>query len=138
MPANRASSSPTVERLARSARRARDAGCPGGRCGSIVYVQRFPSDLRLDVHYHAIVLDGVYTGFESPDKSLRFHPAAKLTDDEVTWLVGHIAVLVTGHLRRGGYLDDDLVLIDESGEDLDEEASHQAAQRRRTSPVCKG
>ena len=101
-------------------------------------MQRFSSDLRLDVHYHAIVLDGVYTGFESHGKSLRFHPAAKLTDDEVTWLVGHIAVLVTGHLRRGGYLDDDLVLIDESGEDLDEEATHRAAQRRRTSPVCKG
>jgi hypothetical protein len=90
-------------------------------------VQRFSSDLRLDVHYHAIVLDGVYTGFESHDKSLRFHPAAKLTDDEVTWLVGHIATLVTGHLRRGGYLDEDLALVDESGEDLDEEATHQAA-----------
>lgn len=76
-------------------RRARAAGRRGGRCGSIVYVQRFSSDRRLDVHYHAIVLDGVYTGFDSSGSSLRFHPAKQLTDDEVTWLVEHIAALVT-------------------------------------------
>ena len=62
-------------------RRTRDTGHPGGRCGSIVYVQRFCADLRLDVHYHALVLDGVYTGFDSHDNSLRFHPASRLTNE---------------------------------------------------------
>lgn len=33
----------------------------------------------------------------------------------------------TGHLRRRGYLDEDLSLANESGEDLDEEATHHAA-----------
>jgi len=108
-------------------RRARDAGRPGGRCGSIVHVQRFSSDLRLDVHYHALVLDGVYTGFDLRDDSLKFHPASRLTNDEVTSLVGHIAALVTGHLRRRGYLQHDQTLADESAEDLDEEATHHAA-----------
>ncbi len=46
-------------------RRARDAGDRGGRAGAVVCTQRFDSALRLDVHFHALVLDGIYTGFGS-------------------------------------------------------------------------
>ena len=61
-------------------RRARDHGRPGGRGGAVVCTQRFDSALRLDVHFHALVLDGVYTGF-GWDESLEFHQATSLRDD---------------------------------------------------------
>jgi len=57
----------------------------------------------LDVHYHGLFLDGVYTGFDD-SQPLRFHPASQLTDDEVASQARHIANLITGHLRRRGYL----------------------------------
>ena len=36
------------------ARRARDQGVPGGRCGSVVYTQFFDSALRTDLHWHGM------------------------------------------------------------------------------------
>jgi Putative transposase len=39
---------------------------------SLTIVQRFGSSLTLNVHFHAIVMDGVYA--EQPDGSLLFHP----------------------------------------------------------------
>jgi hypothetical protein len=107
-------------------RRARDEGIALGRCGSVVHTQRFDSALRLDVHWHGLFLDGVYTGFE-PTRPLAFHAASALTDSEVEWLVRHIRTLITGHLQRRGYLDEDAALVDESADELDELATHQAA-----------
>ena len=101
-------------------------GLSGGRSGSVVQVQRFDSSLRLDVHYHGLFLDGVYTGFDS-GRALTFHPANDLTDDEVVSLVRHIKVLIFGYLRRRGYVDDQAVLLDESEGELDELSIHQAA-----------
>ena len=80
----------------------------------------------LDIHFHGLFLDGVYTGFETR-QPLRFQPANRLSDDDVASQVRHMAVLITSHLRRRGYLDEDLNLIDESGEELGEQATHQAA-----------
>jgi len=42
-------------------RRARAEGDVGGRCGSVVQIQRFDAAIRLDVHMHGLFLDGVYT-----------------------------------------------------------------------------
>ena len=108
-------------------RRAKTQGHPGGRSGSVVQVQRFDSAIRLDLHFHALTLDGVYAGFDDPGCPLTFHPAADLTDDEVDWLVRHIKALINGHLRRGGYLDEQDALLGESADDLDEMSTHQAA-----------
>ena len=94
-------------------RRAKARGLSGGRSGSVVHVQRFDSAVRLDVHFHGLFLDGVYNGFDS-GRELTFHPADDLTDDGVLWLVRHISVLISGHLRRRGYLDDQGALVDES------------------------
>ncbi len=41
--------------------RARRRGVAGGRGGAVAIVQRFGSALNLNVHVHALVLDGVYT-----------------------------------------------------------------------------
>ena len=41
-------------------RRAREKGVEGGRSGAVVFVQRFDSALRLNLHFHALFLDGVF------------------------------------------------------------------------------
>ncbi len=107
-------------------RRAREQGVASGRCGSIVHVQRFDSALRLDVHWQGLFQDGVFTGFDSRDP-LTFHEATPLTDGEVEWLVRHLRALIEGHLHRRGFLFGQSSLADESEEDLDELATHQAA-----------
>jgi hypothetical protein len=55
-------------------RRARRAGWADCHSGSVTVIQRFGSGLQLNVHGHALVLDGVFT--EAADGTLRFHPAA--------------------------------------------------------------
>ena len=42
-------------------RRARGEGIAGGRSGAVTIVQRFGGALNLNVHLHALVLDGVFT-----------------------------------------------------------------------------
>jgi len=51
---------------------------PHGRSGAVVVAQRFGSALNLNLHFHALVLDGVYA---SPDPFTRpvFHPASPPT-----------------------------------------------------------
>ncbi|MCP5040804.1 MAG: hypothetical protein GY944_07220 [bacterium] len=83
------------------ARRARDQGIHGGRCGAVVQVQRSDSAMRLDLHYHGLFLDGVYTGFDSASP-LEFHNATYLTNSEVESMVSHIRALIFGFLRRRG------------------------------------
>jgi hypothetical protein len=62
--------------------RAALAGVARGRSGAVVVAQRFGSALNLNLHFHALVLDGVYA---SPDPFTRprFHPAKPLTDRDV-------------------------------------------------------
>jgi hypothetical protein len=76
--------------------RAARAGTPGGRSGAVVLAQRFGGALNPNLHFHALVLDGVYTStglFTSP----RFHPAPPLTDGEVVRL---IAMITDGSIVR--------------------------------------
>ncbi|MCB9870140.1 MAG: transposase [Planctomycetes bacterium] len=108
-------------------RRAKAAGRPDGRCGSVIQVQRFDSAIRLDVHFHGLFLDGVYTGVGALRQPLTFHAARHLEDGDVRWMVRHIRSLVFGHLHRRGFLDEHAALSDESGDDLDEMATHHAA-----------
>jgi hypothetical protein len=41
-------------------RRAGQAGAREGRSGAVAIIQRFGAALNLNVHIHALVLDGVY------------------------------------------------------------------------------
>jgi hypothetical protein len=79
-------------------RRARRAGWANGHSGSVTVIQRFGSGLQLNVHGHALVLDGVFT--EATDGTLRFHPAAAPTDLEVAGLVATTRTRVLCLLRR--------------------------------------
>ena len=118
-------------------RRARDLGTPDRRCGAVVCTQRFDSALRLDVHFHALVLDGVYTGF-GPYASPTFHNAAPLRDGEVEALCRHIHALVSGHLQRLGYLDEHANLDPQAGTDLDELGTIHAAAIQGRIPFGPG
>lgn len=44
-----------------------------GRSGCVTVIQRFGGALNLNVHFHTLVLDGVFT--EDEKATLRFHPA---------------------------------------------------------------
>ena len=67
-------------------RRARSHGLPAGETGMVTSVQRFGGALNAHVHFHTLVLDGVFV--REPDGMLRFHPAAPPTDDDVRRVVG--------------------------------------------------
>jgi hypothetical protein len=82
-------------------RRAHDAqGVVDGRGGAVVIIQRFGSALNVNVHAHALVLDGV---FADRAGGLRFHPAPPPTGEEMESLLATIARRVCRLLaRRGG------------------------------------
>jgi hypothetical protein len=84
-------------------RRARQPGVPDGRGGAVAIIQRFGAALNLNVHIHALVLDGVYV---EEGGSLRFHEAMPPTDDEVDRLLGTIDRRLHRLLARRGVLDD--------------------------------
>jgi hypothetical protein len=93
-------------------RRARKAGIQHGRTGTVAFIQRFGSAANLNIHYHVVVLDGVFA--EAPDGMLLFHAAASPTDLELLHLVESVRTRVERHLlRRGlGDVDDDAVESD--------------------------
>ncbi|WP_181197928.1 transposase, partial [Enhygromyxa salina] len=52
------------------------------RFGAITFIQRADSSLRLNVHFHCLVLDGVYV--RDDEGELRFHSLGAPTHEEVT------------------------------------------------------
>jgi hypothetical protein len=112
-------------------RRARDAGIPDGRSGAVVVTQRFDSALRLDPHFHALVLDGIYTGL-ARSEAVRFQGSAPWCDAEIAWLVRHVRTLVLSHLVRCGRLDANHRLLEEPSDLADPlRACHAAAVQGR-------
>jgi hypothetical protein len=89
----------TVYRCVR--RLCRRAGGPSGRCGSVTAVQRFASSLGLNVHLHALVLDGVYRREEGADAPV-FHEAPALRDTDVARVVAQVRRRVTALLEKRG------------------------------------
>jgi hypothetical protein len=66
-------------------------------------VQRFGGALNLNVHLHALVLDGVFTNDED---GVRFHPVGRLTREDVAEVVAVVARRVARLLERRGLADD--------------------------------
>jgi hypothetical protein len=85
-------------------RRARALGWRAGRCGAVTVIQRFDSACRLDVHFHSIVLDGVYV--EDAAGQPLFRPLPAPTPAELAALVKAIVRRVERALRRRGFLGD--------------------------------
>lgn len=88
-------------------RRAAEQGVHDGRTGSIVATQLCDSALRVSPHFHAIVLDGVFTDLGA-GRTPRFCPIDPPTDEDVARLVRTIRNRVRTLLQRHGLLADDL------------------------------
>jgi hypothetical protein len=61
-------------------------------------VQRFGSSLNLNVHFHAIVMDGVYA--EQPDGNLLFHPLPAPRDEDIARLARAVCRKVTRYVGQ--------------------------------------
>jgi hypothetical protein len=80
-------------------RRARVQWCLArAQCGSITFVQRFGDALRLNVHFHSLLLDGVYAPSSSGPP--RFYPLPPPDDAEVARVVGAVATRIAKLLEH--------------------------------------
>jgi hypothetical protein len=82
---------------------AKRAGLDGTECGSVVCVQRFGS-LNLNVHFHVLVLDGVFS--RDPQGRVLFHPAPVPAVGDLRGIVERTERRAGAWLRRHGYLDE--------------------------------
>jgi hypothetical protein len=69
--------------------------------GGVTFVQRFGSALNLNVHFHTVALDGV---FSVAGKEPVFYQLPGPTDEEVSHLVEAVAHAVIERLRAKGYV----------------------------------
>ena len=72
---------------------------------AVTLIQRFGSALNLNVHFHMLFLDGVYT--ITPWGKSRFHRTIAPDRQELTELVHTISHRVAGFLEREGILERD-------------------------------
>jgi hypothetical protein len=93
-------------------RRMRDEDGVVGQSGAVSVVQRVNSDLRLNPHLHAILLDGV---FVANNGSPVFHPLTHLDDSDLADLLQVIRVRLVNFLLRRGIVDSrqELTLLDD-------------------------
>ena len=85
-------------------RRARAEGVANGRSGAVAIIQRFGAALNVNVHTHALVLDGVFA--DDGSGRLQFHPVAPPTDEEMDHVHATIARRVDRLVERRGVKDD--------------------------------
>ena len=67
-------------------------------CGAVTFVQRFGGALNLNVHFHTLVLDGVYDAREG----MRFRSLPPPDDDEVARVAASVARGIVRFLQRHG------------------------------------
>ena len=86
-------------------RRAQGDGVADGRGGAVAVIQRFGGALNLNVHVHALVLDGVFA--KDDGGTLVCHPAARLTALDVAEVLATVEPRIRRLLDRRGLGDDD-------------------------------
>jgi hypothetical protein len=93
-------------------RRARSQwGTPRGQCGSVTFIQRFGSALNLNVHFHTLALDGVYTSDKGD--ATRFLPLPPPSPDEVVRVLTGTARRIARLVAARAEGDDDALARDE-------------------------
>ncbi len=97
---------PCPEAPCAEALRADPLRAPRAHAGAVNFVQRFGSSLALNVHFHALFLDGAHV-VRGPASRPRFHPAPPLTPDELHRVQRDIVRRIERVLRRRGILQDD-------------------------------
>jgi hypothetical protein len=85
--------------------RARDSGVADGRGGAVAVIQRFGGALNLNVHVHALVLDGVFA--RNRAGTLNFHPTRRLTALDVAEVLATVQPRIKRLLDRRGLGDGD-------------------------------
>jgi hypothetical protein len=86
-----------VFRLLRA--RARDGGVEDGREGAVAVVQRFGGALNLNIHIHALVLDGVFASDAAG--VVAFQPARRVTTLDVAEVLARAVVPAWGKGKLG-------------------------------------
>ncbi|MBI4608833.1 MAG: transposase [Candidatus Rokubacteria bacterium] len=86
--------------LAVYTRAARERGIREGRTGTVTVIQRSGSGLNLNVHFHTLALDGVFS--EARSGALEFHPAPAPSDEEVAQVLTAVRHQVRALLVRRG------------------------------------
>jgi hypothetical protein len=81
--------------------KAEERGIRAPMAGGVTFVQRFGSALNLNVHFHTVALDGVFSVARGEPV---FHQLPGPTDEEVAGIVEAVAHVVIKELRRRGYL----------------------------------
>jgi hypothetical protein len=80
--------------------------------GAVTFVQRFGSSLNLNVHFHVVVLDGVFSRDDprlsgkrnGRNESATFHATPPPTQEELAMLVAQVEKRALAWLRRRGLL----------------------------------
>lgn len=70
----------------------------GAQTGAVTLIQRFGSALNLNLHYHMLYLDGVYS------KSAVFYPVKSPTVQDLEKVTQKVAERVSRYLEKAGYL----------------------------------
>lgn len=77
-----------------------------GQTGSVTVTQRFGSAMNLNLHYHCLVLDGVYA--REDDGALRFHASRPPSTEDVEVLVQRVSTAAERWLASRGFGPEDL------------------------------
>ena len=110
--------------FSRYRRWARKKGYTDIQCGSVSVVQRFGSALNLNVHLHALMMDGVYAKHPKQGRGLHFVRVPTPRTEEVEQLVMKIARKAERWLSKQGYeSSEDWDVSDEDAMPLFQEAS---------------
>jgi hypothetical protein len=86
-------------------------GTSRGQCGSVTFVQRFGSALNLNVHFHTLALDGVYTCDKG--NAPRFLPLPPPSADEVARVLAGTARRIARLVASRAEGDDDALTRDQ-------------------------
>jgi len=81
-------------------RRARLDGVDDGRGGAVAVIQRFGGALNLNIHVHALVLDGVFA--KDQEGALAFHAIPRLTALDVAEVLATVEPRIARLLDRRG------------------------------------
>jgi hypothetical protein len=84
-----------------------------GQCGAVTFIQRFGSALNLNVHFHTLALDGVYTYVTDLTENPRFLPLPPPSEDEVARVLAGTARRIHRLLEARADGDEDEVFARE-------------------------
>ena len=68
-------------------KRAKERGFRSGESGSVTFVQRFGGSANLNIHFHTLMIEGVYR--EENDKAF-FHELAPPTNEDIKQVLSQI------------------------------------------------